>query len=203
MCYHDVEVFDDASGQTLYLYNQKNIGQRAYSGHIVPELLKYRGFVAGPSVMVRRDASAGLMHRPDVAVCSDWMFCMEIAARGRVIFLDEPLARYRRHPGNVTNTVEVAYEARVYDLMEQLYPQYRKSAQLGRARMHFLYTFKYLLEKKVARYFSRDRSTTWRVSSTGTAKPTDVELLVRAYTFPPLTYPTIPWIRVRQYWCVT
>lgn len=148
MCYHDVEVFDDASGQTLYLYNQKYIGKRAYSGHIVPELLKYRSFVAAPSVMVRRDATASVMHRPDVPVCSDRMFCMEIAARGRVIFLDEPLVRYRRHPGNATNIVEVANEARVYDLMDQLYPQYRRSAQLGRARMYVLYTFKYLLERK-------------------------------------------------------
>ena len=31
MCYHDMEVFDDASGQTLYLYNQKYIGRRAPS----------------------------------------------------------------------------------------------------------------------------------------------------------------------------
>ena len=63
----------------------------------------------------------------------------------------------RRQLHHRPNTVEIAYEARVYDLMEQLYPQYRKSAQLGRARMHVLYTFKYLLDKKVGRGIEQAR----------------------------------------------
>lgn len=78
-------------------------------------------------------------------VSSDWLYFIEVALRGRTIYLPQSLARYRRHAENATRLSVSACEETVYDIVDSSYPDYRNAGVLGRVRLHGIYSFKYLL----------------------------------------------------------
>src|SRR5687767_2790896 len=93
----DVDVCDSGSGKTLYLCSQRF--RRRQRG--MRELVRYGNYLSSVSVMVRR------MHFPPygydnrLRIGSDWLLWLEVLSRGkgRLYYLDEVLARYRRHTG--------------------------------------------------------------------------------------------------------
>ena len=55
----------------------------------------------GPATMVRRSAIPRRGFRAELGTASDWMYFIDVSANGSVTRLDEPLAIYRQHGGNV------------------------------------------------------------------------------------------------------
>jgi len=55
----------------------------------------------GPSTMVRAAAVPDYGFKSELQTASDWMFYIDVSARGRVERLDIPLAVYRQHDANV------------------------------------------------------------------------------------------------------
>lgn len=145
LCYHDVDVFDGATGRSLYRYNDLGIGHTPRTGSIARDLIEHRCFIAAISAMIRRAPTMDILHRADLPRVSDWLYLIEVCERGEAIYLDEVLARYRRHPGNVTKIIDISDEARSYDLMQDIYPHYRNAISAGLARLRLNYTVKHLL----------------------------------------------------------
>jgi glycosyltransferase involved in cell wall biosynthesis len=135
---HDVDVFDSGSGKTLYLWSQR-FGRR--EGRM-RELVRFGNYLSSVSVMVRR------MHLPPygyddrVRIGSDWLLWLEVLSRGkgRIYYLDEVLARYRRHTGNLTKAFGWKYEDQLItlSLVEAKWPHLLFPARMRRSEIQFM-----------------------------------------------------------------
>lgn len=150
LCYSDAEVFDGATGKTLYLYNDPVLGLKPHAGDIVADLIRHRCFIPVITAMFRADTLQHVNHRPQFRNGSDWLFVTDVAARGRVIYLPKPLARYRRHASNITNLVDISEQELTYDLMEKAYPERARDIARGRAALYAVSAFKMLIAHRVA-----------------------------------------------------
>jgi glycosyltransferase involved in cell wall biosynthesis len=137
VCYHDVEVFDDRDGGTLFRYNEDGVGQTPHEGWVAEALVRERCFVSGISVMIRRALAPDVRHRPGIGACSDWLLNIELARRGRFVFLPEVLSRYRRHASNLSGSIESVHEERIFDIVAAEFPELRRAAAEGRLQ-HYL-----------------------------------------------------------------
>ena len=100
LCYHNLELFDSDSGRALGLYNNARNPARTGSAR---ELIRHGCFVGGNSVMVRSSALPANGYNMIFPVASDWqLWIATTVGGGRIGYLDEVLARYRRHSNNTT-----------------------------------------------------------------------------------------------------
>jgi glycosyltransferase involved in cell wall biosynthesis len=114
LCYHDVDVFDSQTDETLYLWSQR-YGRRRGSAW---DMVRFGPFACATAVMARRrDIPAGGCDER-IRVGCDWLLFVEIlvSAGGRAGYVDEVLARYRRHEQNVTSTWEWKLEDQLLTL---------------------------------------------------------------------------------------
>lgn len=100
ICYHDLDVFDGDSNETLYYYSNK--GKPRQSD--VRTAINYGTFNGACSTMVRSDKAPENGFNLLLPVASDWCCWVESLAHGASIdYINEVLGRYRRHSGNITN----------------------------------------------------------------------------------------------------
>jgi glycosyltransferase involved in cell wall biosynthesis len=139
-CFHDAEVFDSDSGQVLGLFSEHVNGvpgMRAGGA----ELLFDPTYKMLPSTMMFRSAARppnGFDER--LRYANDWLFTIEVFAHGPCVVVDEPLARYRRHPGNLTQSadaVERGFEEglMVMAMAEARYPALAPGARAMRSAL--------------------------------------------------------------------
>ncbi|CAM5785164.1 hypothetical protein CCAE64S_01509 [Castellaniella caeni] len=110
LSYHDVEVFEHATGRVLKYWNSGEFGASPVAGQSseVARRLVEQGtaFLAALSVMAKRDAVPKAGYDVRVPVASDWLMWIEITAaakaNSRVEYIPEVLARYRRHGDSVS-----------------------------------------------------------------------------------------------------
>jgi glycosyltransferase involved in cell wall biosynthesis len=104
--FHPVDIFDSASNATLHLTNQTSVDTPLTLHHLM------RICIPGAvSVMVRRDAIPEGGFDVRLPTVSDWLFYIEVAAKGHIGFISDVLARYRKH-GNQASF-------RTYELLEE------------------------------------------------------------------------------------
>jgi glycosyltransferase involved in cell wall biosynthesis len=104
--YHPVDIFDSSTNATLFLTNQTSVDTPLTLSHLI------RMCIPGAvSVMVRRDAIPEGGFDVRLPTVSDWLFYIEVAAKGQLGFIPELLARYRKH-GNQASF-------RTYELLEE------------------------------------------------------------------------------------
>jgi glycosyltransferase involved in cell wall biosynthesis len=98
ICYHDIELFDSDSGQTILRWSEVDPPRRGRFGTLV----RYGHFNAAISSMVRASQSPKQFDS-SIPIASDWLYYVECLAGGGTI---EPIpglyARQRRHGANVT-----------------------------------------------------------------------------------------------------
>ncbi|HEX5943743.1 MAG TPA: glycosyltransferase [Anaerolineales bacterium] len=135
---HDVDVFDSESGKTLYLWSQR-FGQREGG---MRELVRYGNYLSSVSVMVRRTHLPPYGYDDRIRIGSDWLLWLETLSRGkgRICYLDEVLARYRRHTGNLTNAFGWKYEDQLItlSLVETKWPHLLFPARMRRSEIQFM-----------------------------------------------------------------
>jgi glycosyltransferase involved in cell wall biosynthesis len=135
---HDVDVFDSETGQTLYLWSQR-FGQREGGAR---ELVRYGNYLSSVSVMVRRIHLRGYGYDDRVRIGSDWLLWLEVLSRGKgkILYLNEVLARYRRHAGNLTNVSGWKYEDQLVTLalVETKWPSLLFPARMRRSEIQFM-----------------------------------------------------------------
>jgi glycosyltransferase involved in cell wall biosynthesis len=100
--YHDLDVFQSETSQTLFRYSQRD---RPRSGG-VRQLLRHGAFNGACSTMVRRKNAPAHGFDPRLLVASDLMYWIEtLLPGGEIHYIPRVLGRHRRHAGNVTNPV--------------------------------------------------------------------------------------------------
>jgi len=98
--YHDLDVFNGETGQTIYLFSQKNKPRQGG----IEKLVKYGCFNGACSTMIRREYMPLHGFNELLPVASDWFFNIECLNKsGEIKYIDEVLGRYRRHEKNITN----------------------------------------------------------------------------------------------------
>ena len=133
-CCHDAEVFDSASGQSYGRFTEVYNGRRGVREGGV-ELLLDPGYMMLPSTMMVRSSAVGdLRFDKRIRVSNDWLFDIELFRRGRVVGLDEVLARYRRHQRNATSQTSDALEDAlvVLAVADARYPDLHRLIQVRR-----------------------------------------------------------------------
>jgi glycosyltransferase involved in cell wall biosynthesis len=135
---HDVDVFDSETGKTLYLWSQR-FGRREGG---ISELVRYGNYLSSVSVMVRRSHLPEYGYDDRIRIGSDWLLWLEVLARGKgkICYLDEVLARYRRHTGNLTNVSAWKYEDQLITLalVETKWPSLLFPARMRRSEIQFM-----------------------------------------------------------------
>jgi len=146
MCYHNVEVFDSKTNQKLFLFNDKEKGLYPYQGHITKQLFERRCFIGATSVMVKKSAVIKDGFDSRIKYESDYQLFIDASAKGETLYINEVLARYRRHEGNNTTKTKFYYDDGLitYDIMEEKYPEFKKSINKGRAYYYLIIIFKSL-----------------------------------------------------------
>lgn len=99
LCYHDLEVFDSATNKAVCKYSDIATPPK----NNVESLLKPGTFVIGPSIIIRKSAIPTGGFNPSLKVLADWLFMIESATHGKIGYINEVLARYRRHDNNISN----------------------------------------------------------------------------------------------------
>ncbi len=145
LSYHDIDVFNSESGDTVKFWNSGDNGTNPITGNSkeVAKALVKDGtkFMAALSIMVKREAIPSNGHDERIPIASDWLLWIEICAQndGEILFLDDVYARYRRHSNNITNKTKDHQEDLFVTLaiVESRYHFLTKLAQ--RKRAHFYY----------------------------------------------------------------
>lgn len=136
--FHDVDVFDSETDETLYLWSQR-FGRREGGTR---ELVRYGNYLSSVSVMVHRVHLPEYGYDDRIRIGSDWLLWLEILSRGKgkICYLDEVLARYRRHASNLTNVSSWKYEDQLITLalVETKWPNLLFPARMRRSEIQFM-----------------------------------------------------------------
>lgn len=130
ICYHNLDVFEHESGETLFLFNDVH---KPYTGGLAG-IIKYGCMNGGSSTFVRREQTPTNGFDVDLPVASDWLFWIEILliSKGEIHYINEVLGRYRRHRGNVTQADVGSYTQGMRDHLAScmkllyLHPEYSR-----------------------------------------------------------------------------
>lgn len=138
-CCHDAEVFDSDSGTAYGRFTEIYNGRRGVRDGGI-ELLLDPGYLMLPSTMMVRSSAVGdLRFDPRIRVSNDWLFDIELFRNGRIVGLDDVLARYRRHQRNATSQTSDALEDAlvVLALADARYPELHRLIRRRRVAAMF------------------------------------------------------------------
>lgn len=130
ICYHNLDVFDNKSGKTLHLYNDK---YKAWEGGM-EQIIRNGTFNGACATMVKRSDTPVYGFDNSLPVASDWLYWIEtLRDGGKIKYINAVLGRYRRHSNNITKPSD-KLEQNIIDhlnscnLIIERYPQYFNAA---------------------------------------------------------------------------
>lgn len=133
--YHAVEIFQSQTDKTLFITNQSK-NDTPLTMH---ELLVCC-IPGSSSIMVRRSAMPTYGFEPSLPTVSDWLFNIELAARGKIAFLPEVLGRYRKHGNQASfRTLELLEESlENLNIAAKRYPDLCPAAFISKGKIRYL-----------------------------------------------------------------
>ena len=132
LCHTNMEWFDDATGAKLRVHHPA--GQHAYLTSL-SKLVEYN-YVGGPSIMVRRSGLPTPAFNPQLPMVSDWLFNLELAARGPILYLPESHTRYRVHANNVSRRDLSKEELKTIEIFTTNHSGHHCAANRALSRIH-------------------------------------------------------------------
>lgn len=148
ICYHNVDVFDSATGESLYLWSDR-IGLR--EGNI-KQLVRFGNYLPAVSVMVRKEDLPVDGYDKRIKVYSDWYFwlCILDNGKGQIYYLEDVLAKYRRHTENLTNTSKWKFidQNLILDLVIAKWPELNFEVRMRKSELHFMQAVNNLVAKQ-------------------------------------------------------
>ncbi|MDD2162454.1 glycosyltransferase [Pseudomonas sp. MIL19] len=91
-CYHRVEIFDNEDGTTLSITEPKRTIFSFF------DIIEKGGLPGANSVLAKRHLIPNEGYNIKIPAVSDWLFFIELALRGKIIFSTNILSKYRKHP---------------------------------------------------------------------------------------------------------
>lgn len=124
LCVSKVEVFDSKTNKTKGISPRGDFNVESMS---IIEITYYLGNTAS-AMMVRRNAIPDYGFDPSVPMVSDWLFFIEVLRSGSAIFINEILARYRRHDENTSTNSSLIFKEHMQTLflLENKYEDMRE-----------------------------------------------------------------------------
>jgi len=96
--YSDAEAFDGMTGETLYSFGEKQI---LWEGDILEKIL-IQDFIPSPTPLIKKSVFEHVGYFNNYEASQDWDMWIRIAEKYPIGLIPEPLARYRKHSGNIT-----------------------------------------------------------------------------------------------------
>lgn len=100
--YHDIRVFDSDTGNTLYYFNQ-NYKKKIST---IEDIVRYGTFIGQLSKMFRTSSGHTEEDFRDIRnlkIAGDWLYHIQNARYGKVAYIDEVLAEWRKHIGGYSS----------------------------------------------------------------------------------------------------
>lgn len=141
LSYHDVRVFSDDPSFKARLYSQSHPPRAGGA----TDLVRHGTFLCAVSAMFRRSAIPAGGFDPALPLAADWMFFIEVARRGRMVYLPQVLAGYRRHPASLSGSGRSDADLFLtLDLLDRRHPEFRRATRLRRADLHHILASKHM-----------------------------------------------------------
>jgi hypothetical protein len=150
---HNLRVFDDETGETLYYFNEKY--KRPMS--TIDDLIMFGTFFGHPSKMFRRSAlpEEGVDLRTKYV--GDWLFHIQNARKGKIGYIDETLGEWRKSRNSFTwlndrNRLN-ALRDEEYTLEKAAgYTSNVRAVKYGYARLYYSYAYKYFMDNNIEEF---------------------------------------------------
>lgn len=135
MSYHPVDIFVHQTGEVVFTTNSTEKEKI----NDVYDVIAKCGIPGASSLMVRRSACPDYGFDTRFPVVSDWMFCIEVALKGKIKELPGVYGKYRKHGLGVSNrSFELLDESlRTLDIISARYPhdeKIQRACQIGANR---------------------------------------------------------------------
>jgi len=112
LCVSKVEWFDSKTNKTMFIYPH---GDFDVTNRNIIDTAYYIG-CNGSSYMFRRKAIPQYGFEPSISMVSDWLFVIETLRNGSIVFINEALARYRRHRESMSNFPDLVFKEHMQTL---------------------------------------------------------------------------------------
>lgn len=112
LCVSKVEWFDSKTNNTMFIYPRGDFNVAEMN---IIDTAYYIG-CNGSSYMFRRNAIPQHGFEPSISMVSDWLFVIETLRKGGVVFINEALARYRRHEASMSNFPDLVFREHMQTL---------------------------------------------------------------------------------------
>jgi glycosyltransferase involved in cell wall biosynthesis len=112
ICVSKVEFFESKTNKTMFINPSSDFNVENMS---IIEIAHYIGS-NGASFMVRKEAIPKYGFEPSIPMVSDWLFVIEILRKGKLVFINEALARYRRHGESMSNFRDLIFRDQMQTL---------------------------------------------------------------------------------------
>ena len=164
-CYHDMQLFDDASGKDIAKFNVDYPMHRPLEGDVAKDLVSLGCFIGANAYMVRSDVLRKIEFPHKVPRVSDWLLLIEIALLGDFKFINKPLMAYRIHTENLSRVFDISYEKIAYDWLSNREGIDAEDIRKGLIRLYFCYAFHYFKRKELSLGFASVRQSVSRLQS--------------------------------------
>ncbi len=148
--HHNVEVFSDEVGETVHQYYWASRFTPKKGG--AETLVRYGNFLCSPAIMVRRKYLPHHGFDEQIRTGADWYLWIQTLANtnGVIGYIDEILAKYRRHTSNITLNWDAKFHSRflTLNLVKKNYPQYQKSCRKYLSDIYVMMCLQTFAEKK-------------------------------------------------------
>lgn len=149
LSYHNIEVFDSKTEKTIFYWKD-----RFGSGDgDIKKLVRYGNYLCTLSVMFRRDCLSKPEFYEDVRIGLDWLILFHILMRsnGKYYYMDEVLARYRRHAINLTLDWEVKLESQLntLNIIQEQAPHFATEIRMRRAEIFLIQSLFHARRKNI------------------------------------------------------
>jgi len=152
ICYHNIEIFDSDTKKILGFYNHR---RNSHEGDVRTSI-KYGTFNSQISTMFRTKYLPPIGYDETFPVSSDRMLWVDILANsrgGKIRYIDEVLARHRRHENNVTKKTAAITQADIDHLSSCNIIIYRYPNFFKEAIFYYSKRIDYLRKKDEISYF--------------------------------------------------
>jgi hypothetical protein len=112
LCVSKVEWFESKTNKTMFIYPRDDFNVENMS---IIDIAYYVG-CTGASMLVRSDAIPKYGYETSLPMVSDWLFFIEVLRKGDVIFINEVLAKYRRHGESMSNYPDLIFKEHMQTL---------------------------------------------------------------------------------------
>jgi len=124
LCVSKVEWFDSKTNKTILIFPPGDFNVENMN---VIDTAYYIGG-NGSSYMFKKNAIPHYGFEPSISMVSDWLFVIETLRNGSLIFVNEALARYRRHRESMSNFPDLIFKEHMQTLflLEKKYEDMRE-----------------------------------------------------------------------------